>query len=328
MNLLRKYKKIILILIIFLFLAGLSVYIITPEKLMKTIAFFPRYNPFARDYFEDLPLSGKEDLQKIKSLKSSLIVKTQLEFFDGKKRNILIYLPKGYDGTKKSITYPVLYLLHGCPGTEANWLKYADGQNNLDRAIKNKIIPPLIAVFPDGNGGVHIDTQFINSYDGKERNEDYIIKVVNYIDKILNTKKDKKYRAIGGLSAGGFGALNIGLKHQDLFGYILSYSGYGRVEENILSYRFIEGSEKTIYENSPELYLGKLKNKKIKIWLLCGKNDSLIKDNKKLYILFLAHGFDVKIELFEGGHHWYLWSDHMIDGLEWLGEKMKANNRM
>jgi S-formylglutathione hydrolase FrmB len=124
-----------------------------------------------------------------------------------------------------------------------DWLTLGDAQATLDRLILAGKVPPLIASFPDGNGGLLRDTQFVNSADGKDPVEDFVSKVVpRYVWDHFRAARDPKRMAIGGLSSGSLGALNIGLKHQDVFGCIISFSGYGRIEQNAFSAPFIGGS--------------------------------------------------------------------------------------
>ena len=51
--------------------------------------------------------------------------------------------------------------------------------------------------------------------------ETYLLKdVITAVDNQLRTKVDPKHRGIGGLSMGGYCALNLGLKHPDLFSVV------------------------------------------------------------------------------------------------------------
>ena len=55
--------------------------------------------------------------------------------------------------------------------------------------------------------------------------ENYVVDdVVPWVDEHLPT--DPARRAIGGLSAGGFGAVDIGLRHLGMFGTLESWGGY------------------------------------------------------------------------------------------------------
>src|SRR5262249_37325978 len=57
--------------------------------------------------------------------------------------------------------------------------------------------------------------------------EDYLVHdVVPWTDAHLPTIRASAGRVIAGLSAGGYGALDIGLRHLDMFGTLESWSGY------------------------------------------------------------------------------------------------------
>ena len=59
---------------------------------------------------------------------------------------------------------------------------------------------------------------YINSYDGKEKYEDFFIKeFIPSIEKTYRIKAEKKYRGVAGLSMGGYGSLIYALKYHDLF---------------------------------------------------------------------------------------------------------------
>ena len=90
-------------------------------------------------------------------------------------RRTIIYLPKDYDRSGRT-RYPVVVFLHGVPGRETDWLNpsLGDAQKTIDQAISQKKIRPFIAVFPAGGNTFTDDTQYINSADGKNNNEDFI----------------------------------------------------------------------------------------------------------------------------------------------------------
>ncbi len=118
---------------------------------------------------------------------------------------------------KEKLSFPVVYLLHGYGGWYSNWVirvpqlnDYADEYN-------------FIIVCPDGGNS---SWYFDSPVDSTMRYETYIGKEVPaYIDAHYNTIKDRKARAITGLSMGGHGALFLGLRHADFFGACGSMSG-------------------------------------------------------------------------------------------------------
>jgi enterochelin esterase-like enzyme len=314
-------KKIIIILIISAFL-GLAVFLAYPNKFIDTIRFFPNYNPFAKDIGQSISNIVPGDLSMV--LIDSALEKTQLAMNNGDRRNVIVYLPKGYNAKNKNRIYPSFYLLHGSPGRETDWLTAGKAKESLDSAIEKKIIPPTVAVFPDGNGGDTRDTQYINSADGKELNEDFICKtVVDYVDNNFLTIEDPKFRAIGGLSSGAYGAINLGLKHQDVFGLVVSLSGYGYIDNNILSNQLIQGSKQAVFDNSPLDYIDNLPVNSTKILLIVGRQDGIFSDNKLMDEKLAAKKFDVALMIFDGRHTWQFWSSHLPDGIAWLGKNWK-----
>ncbi|MFI5133251.1 MAG: alpha/beta hydrolase [Chitinophagales bacterium] len=127
----------------------------------------------------------------------------------------VVIKPDSYKNKKN--VYPVVYLLHGYSGWYSNWIIRVP-------ALKDEAdMLQLMIVCPDGaNSSWYIDSPI----DSTMKYETYIAKeVTGYIDKHYNTIKDRKARAITGLSMGGHGGLFLGFRHADFFGACGSMSG-------------------------------------------------------------------------------------------------------
>ncbi len=133
----------------------------------------------------------------------------------GRRMHFNIILPRGYD--KSDQTYPVLYLLHGLTANYHQWKELAVPEY-AERFH-------MIVVLPDGGNSWYVN--WAESAGGQQNNwEDYIIQdLIGYIDANYRTIADRRGRAIGGLSMGGYGALTLGLKHPALFASVGSHSG-------------------------------------------------------------------------------------------------------
>lgn len=159
------------------------------------------------------------------------IVRENLTFrsaaLDGRLEHYSIYLPPGYDNPASATRrYPVLYLLNGAPGQPSDWLHGIHVQWIEDQGVATGRYLPLIMVMPEANGGVWHDSQYVNTVGGF-RAEDLITHdVVSYIDGHYRTIPNRRDRIILGVSEGGYGAMNLGLKHRDEFGTVVSISGY------------------------------------------------------------------------------------------------------
>jgi enterochelin esterase-like enzyme len=134
-----------------------------------------------------------------------------------------VYLPPHFAPGER---YPVLYLLHGFWGAPSSFvvsLKLADVADSL---IQSGAARPFIAVMPPG--GLPDGTKrqrALSEWAGVW--EDYVVKtVVPWVDSHLPAAHRPAGRAIAGVSAGGFGAVDIALRHLGVFSKAESWEGY------------------------------------------------------------------------------------------------------
>ena len=133
-------------------------------------------------------------------------------------RTSAVYLPPGYSPPRR---YPVLYLLHGLPGSPSSYYDSLDLADVADSVIA-ATHRPFIVVVPVGG-------PIADAGDGEWAGvwEDHIVHdVVPWADRVLPTIPTARMRALGGLCAGGYGAMDIGLRHPELFGTLESWEGY------------------------------------------------------------------------------------------------------
>jgi len=245
-----------------------------------------------------------------------------------------IYLPADYETSER--TYPVVYLLHGYTDDNTGWLQFGEINRYADKAIADGTIPPMIIVMPNGDSSF-----YINSYDGKEKYEDFFIKeFMPAIEKTYHIKAEKKYRGIAGLSMGGFGTLIYALKYPDLFAAAAPFSaavwddatianmpdasydnalaplfGKGLKGKERLSQAWYSNSILKLVADKPADEL-----KKVKYWIDCGDDDFLSKGNCLLHIALsekmVPHEFRVR----DGAHNWTYWRTGITDALHFIGD--------
>ena len=138
--------------------------------------------------------------------------------FVADRRESAVYLPPRFDPTRR---YPVVYLLHGMRGSPAsiyNGMQLAVAADMLIEAGA----APFIAVMPVAGPVRHP-----NSGEWAGIWENYVVDdVVPWVDAHLPAVPTRDARALEGLCAGGFGAIDIGLRHPALFGTLGSFDGY------------------------------------------------------------------------------------------------------
>ena len=130
-----------------------------------------------------------------------------------------VYLPPAFDPTRR---YPVIYLLHGMRGSPSEFWDSLRLAGVADGLISSGSAPPFIAVMPVAGPRVDPDGgEWAGAW------EDYLVDdVVPWVDGHLPTLPGAANRALEGLCAGGFGAVDTGLRHPGLFGMLGSWEGY------------------------------------------------------------------------------------------------------
>ncbi len=145
-------------------------------------------------------------------------------------KRALVYLPAGYDESKKD--YRVLYLMHGGGGNEEEFLYGQDRSLSLvhilDHMIAKGELEPLIVVTPsfyysDSQSALHdikeagVLTKF---YHNEFRND-----LVPLIDSKYRTIADRDHRAFGGFSMGGETTWETFLNCLDIVKHFAPFSG-------------------------------------------------------------------------------------------------------
>jgi enterochelin esterase-like enzyme len=195
-----------------------------------------------------------------------------------------VYLPPGY-GAKANARrrYPVVYLLHGYPGGPIDWFRGAEVQDQMDALLRYRLVQPMIVVAPDASGGWLHDSEMLNQVGGPQVETYLTHTVVAAVDARFRTIRDRDGRAIGGVSSGGYGGLNLGLRHQAVFSVILSMMPYG--DPGAVTQTLLGGSHKLWVANSPSHYIPTLTfTDPMAIFLAAGSQDPQLPEAR-----WLAH---------------------------------------
>ena len=138
-------------------------------------------------------------------------------FVPGARRPALVYLPPNASPTAR---YRVVFLLQGMPGGAYS---FADGlglTSLADRLITSHAVPPFVAVMPPAG----VTWRFHGEWTGPW--ERFLVDdVLPWTDAHLPVSRAPPERTLAGLSAGGYGAVDIGLRHPGLFGTLEAWSG-------------------------------------------------------------------------------------------------------
>jgi S-formylglutathione hydrolase FrmB len=138
--------------------------------------------------------------------------------FPGTARPGYVYLPPSFDPTTR---YSVVYLLHGMPGSPSEYTNGTELGTFADAQIAAGTVRPFIAVIPAAGPDPTYNGEWAGQWAAALVN-----RVVPWVDANLPTIATPAGRVLAGLSAGGYGAFDIALRHPSLFGAVESWSGY------------------------------------------------------------------------------------------------------
>jgi enterochelin esterase-like enzyme len=135
----------------------------------------------------------------------------------GARRASMIYVPPGYSAAQR---YPVVYLLSGMPGSPWSYVNSLSLASVADTLIARRLAEPFVAVMPPAGPSGHYSGEWAGPW------ERYLTRrVLPWVGAQLAVSGD---RTVAGLSAGGFGAVDIALRHPRLFRQVESWGGYFR----------------------------------------------------------------------------------------------------
>ena len=240
------------------------------------------------------------------ALADAAVVDTIQVYSNSMQKNIpvIVIRPDNYDTLG---ALPVVYLLHGYSGNQFDWLNKSRGFDKVVDQLN------LMVVCPDGG----YNSWYWNSpVDPKSQYETFVSdELINSIDALFATIKDRKGRAITGLSMGGHGALYLAFRHQDVFGAVGSMSG--GVDIRPFPNNWDMAIQLGTYAEQPERWekhtvinmLNLLTPNSLAIIIDCGTDDFFFKVNEKLHQQLLYNNIPHDFIVRPGAHNWNYWTN-------------------
>lgn len=233
----------------------------------------------------------------------------------GVDKNFSVMLPKSY--TKEpDRKYPVVYMLHGAGENDWEWANIPVSMISeaITMITNDGTAAECIVVFPNANEGGK------QGYFNQEgwKYEDYFFKeLIPVIEKRYRVIADKGHRAIGGLSMGGGGSFNYGMRHPDMFSsvYAISAAVSPVAFNNEAQNPAVLPANMNGGHYSPEQIEAA---KSVNFVLDCGDDDFLFDANVATYQLMKKNGMKVQFRCFDGAHASYYWYDAIRRGLAYM----------
>ena len=234
-------------------------------------------------------------------------------------RRMTIYTPAGYD---KGSNYPVLYLMHGAGGDENAWSELGRAAQILDNLIAKGKAKPMIVVMPNGNTdcqaapgewsrGMYQPT-FMGSVNQKSiaTMDESFMDIVKYVESHYKVAKNKKNRAICGLSMGGGHTFATSKRYPDTFNYIGLFSAGLHISgDRTKSFYQLLQENTEVQKQLARLFAGK----PALYWIAIGKTDFLYQQNADLRKYFDEKGYPYEYLETDGGHIWRNWRIYLTE---------------
>lgn len=233
----------------------------------------------------------------------------------------MIWLPPGYVTSR--MPYPVLYLLHGAGGEQGfgaeEWLGYALTED-LDRMLAAGLIEPMIVVVPNGE-----QSYWMNHFGGPKWGDAVAFDLVKHVDATFRTEPDRAKRAIGGLSMGAHGALQLALNHPDVFSIAGAHSPSLRSFET--SPEFF-GDQQWFAKHDPlSLVRSSKAALRIATWIDIGHTDEWRDGVEALRTAYQAKQAPLEYRVLEGEHEGWYWEYYLPEYLNFYSSALHAAPR-
>lgn len=241
-------------------------------------------------------------------------------------RKYAIYLPPDYESSERS--YPVLYLLHGAGDDQTGWVQFGEVLHIADKAIAEGKSTAMIIVMPDANTGRR---GYANSATGDWLYEDFFFQeLIPHVEKKYRIKTEKRYRAVAGLSMGGWGSFIYAFHRPDLFSAACPLSAYcgpltleeaknnlrretPGISDSLISKFFVKYSVPQLINNMPDSV-----KRSVRWYIDCGDDDFLFEGNSLSHIAMKKKNIPHEFRIREGAHNWTYWRQSLPEVLEFV----------
>jgi enterochelin esterase-like enzyme len=243
-------------------------------------------------------------------------------------RKYAVYLPPNYETSDRS--YPVLYLLHGGGDDQTGWVQFGEVQHITDKAVADGIATPMIIVMPDANTG---QRGYFNDLKNEWRYEDFFFEeFMPFVEKTYRIKKEKRYRAVAGLSMGGGGSFMYALHHPELFSSACPLSASTGPLTLADTKAWLEQRNQKGTDEQIEAYYKKYtalslinavpddQKKAVRWYIDCGDDDFLYEGNSLVHIAMRKKDIPHEFRVRDGGHTWTYWRTALPDVLRFVSE--------
>jgi len=228
-------------------------------------------------------------------------------------RPLMVYTPAGYDESGQD--YPVVYIQHGGGEDHRGWMEQGRTAQIMDNLIAAGKAVPMIVVSANSNvanrnggfGGGY-------SWQGMQAFRSELLEnIIPFVEKNYRVKRDRKSRAMCGLSMGGGQSFYIGLRDPDVFANVGVFSTG--------MFGGIRGASNFDLETEVPGILSDTKtfNDQFDVFFMsCGEQDPRIDYTRNVVQKMRDSGVDVRFNSYPGDHEWQVWRKSFYEFAQYL----------
>lgn len=249
----------------------------------------------------------------------------------GSERSFAVYLPPDYDVSERH--YPVLYLLHGAGDDHTGWIQFGEVLHIADKAINAGKATPMVIIMPDADTG---QRGYFNDITGEWRYEDFFFEeLMPHVEDRFRIKKQKRFRAVAGLSMGGGGSFMYALHRPDLFSAAAPLSAYvGPLDREQFDFmlELTGGNISGVSDEEIDAYISRHNAvslieslseedlSSVRWFIDCGDDDFLYEGNALAFIALRKREIPHEFRIRDGGHSWTYWRDSLPVVLDFVSQ--------
>ena len=220
-----------------------------------------------------------------------------------------VYLPSGYAiGTYR---YPVVYVLHGLPSSPSAYTSLQFVERAVDTLRQQAIV-----VIPQGARAGETDPEYFDQGPGHRWATAIASELPQVVDSRYRTIATRAGRALVGISAGGYGAMQLAFNNLGEFSVVESWSGYFHPTDPTGEKALDLGPDADVHRLLQSVG-ATLRRRKTYIAFYVGKGDvRFYAENQTLNQELSEGGIAHVFRAYPGGHDQALWQQYAAPWLE------------
>ena len=261
----------------------------------------------------EIPEAGMDDFEVQQVAHGEVRTVYYYSKVDESWRPLMIYTPANYADVKAPL--PVVYIQHGGGEDHRGWMEQGRTAQIMDNLIAAGKAQPMVVVSSNSNvrarnggfGGGY-------SWEGMQAfRSELIDNIIPFVEKNYKVRKDRKGRAMCGLSMGGGQSFYIGLRDPEVFSNVGVFSTG--------MFGGIQGASNFDLEKEVPGILTDTKtfNKNFDVFFMsCGEQDPRIEYTRNIVRKMRDGGVEVKFNSYPGDHEWQVWRKSFHEFAQYL----------